>query len=277
MRQKEWLNHGLLRIQLRFFSPCTIGMFFLFSIYVIYTVFQLLKLGCLPMMPVSGCILYLTTQFSSYFLLYAPCMIVLLSGLNALGEFELLLRTRFTNRNAYSLGKFFSIFLFDVLCVFGSVGAAGIVYCVTANPEIDFHVCCSYLQSRGISLISEDFTQLPEAYAVFAQLTMSTLSFYALGLYLLFLHNLFQKAFLVLIGGLGTNFLLLLALKNDLPAQLFPLMPYSHLFLPYIKSFADFGNAAAYWLSVILCLHLAVWLSSRKTPKKSSATEQPGF
>lgn len=263
MRHREWFRHGLLRIQLRFFSPLFVGVFFLFCVFVICTVFRFLKLGHLQMLSVTSCLLYLTTQYSSYYLLYAPCMMILLSGLNEMGAFELLLYARFTNRKAYDVGQLFAIFLFVVLCVFGSASVAGAVYCFASNPEADWRMYCQYLQSRGMYLVSGDFAQLPGALAVFVQLTMSTLSFYALGLFLMFLRNLFQKAFLVLIVGLSTNFLFLLALKNDLPDQLFSALPYTHLFLPYLKSLTDFQNAVIYWLCVIVFLHLAVWLSSR--------------
>lgn len=263
MRRKEWLHHGLLRVKLRFFSQVTIGIFFFFCIFVMYTVFGFLEWGNLQMLSVTSCILYLTTQFSSYFLLYAPCMIILLSGLNELGAFELLIYARFTSRKEYDLGCILAIFLFVLLCVIGSVSAAGVVYCFASNPEADWHLYCEYLRRRGIYLVSEGIAQLPEVFVVFAQLTMYTLSFYAIGLLLLFLRNLFQKTFLVLITGLGTNFMLLLALKNDLPGWLFYILPYSHLFLPYLDSLSDFFNAVIYWLCVIVCLHLAVWLSSR--------------
>lgn len=263
MRRKEWFYHGLLRIQLRFFSPLTVGLCFLFCIFVVYTVFQFLKLGNLQLLSTTSCLLFLSTQFSSYYLLYAPCMILLLSSLNELGAFELLLYARFTNRKAYEHGIFFAIFLFVVLCMISSVGAAGVVYHFITNPKADWNMCCAYLQSRGMYLVSESFAQLPEVIVIFSQLTMSTLSFYALGLFLLFLRNLFQKTFLVLIAGLSINFLLLLALKNDLPEWLFSIMPYSHLFLPYLNTLADFGIAIIYWLCIIICLHLAVWLSSK--------------
>lgn len=263
MRRKEWLHHGLLRVKLRFFSQHTIGIFVLFCIFVMYTVFGFLEWGNLQMLSVTSCILYLTTQFSSYFLLYAPCMIILLSGLNELGAFELLLYVRFTIRKEYDLGCIFAIFLFVLLCVIGSVSAAGVVYSFASNPEADWYLYCEYLRSRGIYLVSEGIAQLPEVFVVFAQLTMYTLSFYAIGLFLLFLRNVFQKTFLVLITGLVSNFMLLLALKNDLPGWLFYILPYSHLFLPHLDSLSDFFDAVIYWLCIIVCLHLAVWLSSR--------------
>ena len=260
MHYKEWLNHGLLRVKLRFFAPLTIGLFSIFCVFVMYTIFGFLKWGNLRMLSVTSCILYLTTQFSSYYLLYAPCMMILLSGLNELGAFELLLYARCTSRKDYDWGCIFAIFLFVLLCVVGSVGAAGVVYRFAANPEAGWYPYCEYLRNRGIYVVSEGMAQSSAVFVVFAQLTMSALSFYAIGLFLLLLRHLFQKAFLVLLTGLGTNLMLLLMLKSDLPGWLFSILPYSRLFLPYLNSLSDFFSAVIYWLCVIVGLHFAVRL-----------------
>lgn len=259
----EWFRHGLLRLKLRLFSCTVLGVFFIFCIFVVYTVFGFLELGNLQMLSVTSCLLYLTTQFSSYYLLYAPCMVILLSGLNDFGAFELFINVRCASKKAYNLGQFAAIFLLAIVCIIGCVGAAGIVYRFAAHPEADWRICDAYLQSHGIYLVSEGFTQFPAAFVIFAQLAMSMLSFYALGIFLLLLRNLFQKTFLVLATGLSTNFLLLLSLKNDLPSWLFSILPYPHLFLPYLDSLTDFLNAVIYWLCIIACLHLVLWLASK--------------
>lgn len=114
---KKIISVGILRARLRlsgYLPPC---VFAFLCIYFVYTVYVLMILGNSAIMAVSNGLLYMMTQAPSYFLLYAPAMAVLLSGLMDTGAFELMIFARTDSRREYVYGKLLAIFSFIVFCM----------------------------------------------------------------------------------------------------------------------------------------------------------------
>lgn len=260
---KKIISVGILRARLRlsgYLPPC---IFAFLCIYLVYTVYVLMILGNSAIMAVSNGLLYMMTQAPSYFLLYAPAMAVLLSGLIDTGSFELMIFARTDTRKEYVYGKLLAIFSFVIICMVCALMADSSIYLCVANPNAQWNTYCIYLQQQGLHLVHESMLNKSSFLVVAMQFLTLMLSFFSLGAFMLLLQNLFAKKFISVIVPLCIWSAFYLALTCDLPEWLAAILPGSHLFLPSFDSLRRWAISILYWIGILLALCSGVIVSSK--------------
>lgn len=264
MRKQTCISHSLFRVQIKLFSPLIMGIFFSFCLLVVYTVYQLAKMGDPKMLSVTTCLLYLFTQSSNYYLLFAPAIIAMLIGLIDMGSVETLISIRCSTKSEYHLSKLCSIFFFILICTLCAILTAAVIYSFSTNPNIDWHFQHEYLNRFGIVLIQPGLLMLSEGGVIAVQSIILMCSFFFYGLLLSILHNVLCKKFAVITISLSLNAFLLLGTKLDLPEWLFKMLPYRYLFLTYFESAEYLIIVLIYWLIWFMLLCFLYYMSIKK-------------
>ena len=250
-----------LEIRLHSYSPwCVLTMF---CIFVINSAYSLIQTGHTEMLTVTSGILYVITQSTTYYLLYAPAMVVLLGGLVDTGSYEMMIISRKQSRMCYEREKLLSIFLFAAFSVLSMVVVAASVYLCVDNPNVHWQQHCLFMNQTGMLIVNTNLLNVSGYALIAAQGLLLTISFFSLGVFMEFLQNIFAKKYISVIIPLCISLLVYLLSTCDLPDWLMNILPNSHLFLPHFGSIRHFLTAGIYWLVVLLVLFLGVTLSAK--------------
>ena len=258
-------NLALIRLQIRCADYVTVAVFLLICSYILYEVDSLSSLDVNCYLSAWAYLLHFLSQPSSYYLLYMPIMIVMLSRISDLGPYELMVYPRNESRTEYIGGKLLAIVYYIVFsCIIVLFTSTVVFFCVSL-PNKDWIEQITLLDRHGRSVLQEALMNMPIGLIIVSQMIILMLSFTALGYLLVFLQIVFGKKSISIIVCFGINCFLLLGTKCDLPKWLFHILPYQYLFSPLFKSTSYVLYAIAYWLLIIISLLLVVVHLNKRT------------
>lgn len=260
--RKKYISAWKLRVHLRLSGYLPVSIFSLFCVYLVYTVYVLILSGPGRMAVTNG-LLYMMTQSSSYFLLYTPAMVILLSGLIDMGSYELLIFSRTDTRVKYECERISAIVTFVAVCTLCAIFTTTIVYLCVADSSTRWSDYCVYLRQTGFQMVHDNMLDASGLLVVTMQVSTLMLSFFALGAFMLLLQNLFAKKFVSVIVPLCVSFAIYLVLSCDLPGWLRQMLPDVYLFLPYFDSLTHWRIAVLYWIGILTILCAGIMLSAK--------------
>ena len=256
---------ALLRLQIKCADYVTVAIFLLICSYILYEVDSLSSLDANYYLSAWTYLLHFLSQPSSYYLLYMPIMIVMLSRISDLGPYELMVYPRNKSRTEYIGGKLLAIVYYIVFSCFIVFLTSIVVFSCVSVPNKNWMEQITLLDRHGRGVLQEELLNMPMGLIIVSQIIMLMLSFIALGYFLVFLQTVLRKKNISIIVCFGIDCFLLLGTKSDLPKWLFPILPYQYLFSPLFKSTSYVLYAIAYWLLIISGLLLMIiHLNTRK-------------
>ena len=243
----------------------SVVFFLLICTYILYEIHFLSSLSLNSNLSASTYLLHFCSQPSSYYLLYMPIMIVLLSRITDLGPYELMVYTRSKTRTEYILNKLLAVIYYVIGCsIIMLVTSIIIFYCVSA-PNANLLDQLNQLQQQGISVLREELAHILPGLIILLQTIILIQSFVALGHLLVFLQIIFRKKSISIMICFSINCLLLLGTKCDLPKWLFNLLPYQYLFFPFFNSTSCLLYAIMYWLFITTGLLFMIIYQTKRT------------
>jgi hypothetical protein len=218
----------------------------------------LLASGNVEMFTAANGMLFCVSDYSFYYLVYAPIYISLFYSLVNLDGMEEYIFSRNKNRCKYIFNKIETAIIFSLLYVLLIVLISCLASFLTAKSNNTWTEYNSYINTIGISSIPESFHHLHYMVVLAAQMLMLILSYVSAGLLIVMLCDVFKRGYIPLPIALFVNYLFLLARKADLPVWLSNLLPFQYTFLDCIEVPGKIFNALAYWA---VCIILAIILS----------------
>lgn len=258
-------NLAQIRVQIRCVDYTAVVFYLLLCAYMLYEIHVLSSLGDNIYLSASTYLLHFYSQPSSYYLLYMPTMIVLLSKIIDLGPYELVVYARSKTRLEYTISKLLATIYYVIGCSTILFLTSLVVFnCVSVSSENWFEQI-SWLEQQGIRMLREGLAHFPKNLIVFLQIVIQIQSFIALGYLMVFLQMLFRRKSLSIIVCFGVNCFLLLGTKSDLPKWLFAILPYQYQFYPFFNSSIYALYAIVYWSFVIAGLLLMIIYQTKRT------------
>lgn len=258
-------NLALIRLQIRCADYVHVAFFLLICTYMLFEIDSLSSLDVNCYLSAWTYLLHFLSQPSSYYLLYMPMMIVMLSRISDLGPYELMVYPRSKTRTEYIFSKLLAIVYYIAASCIVVLLTSIVIFCCVSVPGKDWLEQITLLDRHGRSVLQKELLNMPMGLIIISQIVILMQSFIALGYLLLFLQIVLGKKNISIIVCFGINCFLLLGTKCDLPKWLFRILPYQYLFSPLFESTSYILYAIAYWSFIIIGLLLLVIHQSKRT------------
>lgn len=265
MKYLKSSNLARIRVSIRCADYITVAFFLLICSYMLYEIASLSSLDINGYLSASTYLLHFLSQPSSYYLLYMPIMIVLLSRVTDLGPYELMVYTRSETRTEFIFSKLLAVIYYIIGSGIIVLLTSIVVFRCVSVPNEDWLEQITLLDRHGRSVLREELLHVPMGLIILSQTIILMQSFVALGCLLVFLQIILRKKSISIMVCFGINCFLLLGTKCDLPKWLFHILPYQYLFYPFFKSTSYVLYAIAYWSFIITVLSLMIIHQGKRT------------
>lgn len=163
-------NLALIRLQIRCADYVHVAFFLLICTYMLFEIDSLSSLDVNCYLSAWTYLLHFLSQPSSYYLLYMPMMIVMLSRISDLGPYELMVYPRSKTRTEYIFSKLLAIVYYIAASCIVVLLTSIVIFCCVSVPGKDWLEQITLLDRHGRSVLQKELLNMPMGLIIISQI-----------------------------------------------------------------------------------------------------------